>query len=127
VGAVRDEHAVEAGEIDSRCGQRARPGNEIQRLEEHVACAVRVGRLELVWEVSPGVRDRRASDTAGHAGEDAPILAARHALYCAARERIRGAAPARHADAHRRGELESGRESLVKTRSCFPVRQPVAA
>ena len=48
VGAVRREHAVEAGEIDSRFGhQRGQPGDEIQRLEEHVrgAVGVRTGRI----------------------------------------------------------------------------------
>jgi len=67
VGAVRGEHAVEADEIDSRFGhQRSEPGDEIQRLEEHVRGAVAVGRLERVaHQAARCVSDSRSSDTAG--------------------------------------------------------------
>jgi hypothetical protein len=69
VGAVGGKHAVEAGEIDARFGhQRGQPGDEIQRLEEHLRGAVRVGRLQLVahqaagGEPQPRLRQCRAAD-----------------------------------------------------------------
>jgi putative transposase len=72
---------------------------------------------------------RYVSPAQRHAGEDAPILAARHELYCEARERN----PRRWSGATRNWTpvgavtLNPERESVVKTHSCSTDRQPVAA
>ena len=66
--AVRGKHAVETGEVDARFGhQRCQPGDEVQRLKDHVRRAVPVRCLELVTNVAIPFRvsDSRFSDTAG--------------------------------------------------------------
>ena len=84
VRAVGGEHAVEAGEIDARFGhQRGQSCDEIQRLEEHMRGAVRVGRLQLVaYQAARGerqalLRERRAADVAAQPLELAALIGPR--------------------------------------------------
>ena len=73
--AVRCEHAVETGEVDSRFGHQGRqPGDKIQRLEDD-RCAVTARRLQLVADATVRgerqafFRDRRPADVAAQSFE----------------------------------------------------------
>ena len=58
-GAVRREDSVVARQVSPGLWhQRREPGDEIQRLEDHVRRAISVGRLERIADVSP-VRQRK--------------------------------------------------------------------
>lgn len=66
VTAVGGEDAVEAGQVDSGRGHHSgQPGDEIQRLEDHVRGAIAVGGFQAIAQVAVGQQTETFSETAG--------------------------------------------------------------
>ncbi len=85
VFAVRRKHPVEAGEVDPRFGnQRSKPGQEVQRLEDHVGGTVPIGRLQFVTNPSiiqkrqAFLRYRRPGDIAAQPFQLVTLMRLRH-------------------------------------------------